>query len=145
MVHDSNSVRETPDWRMIDCKVPILISLWSGTGTEMVPSDSFFCIIIWLPRLRISKKPWLARTAHTSFPERTRSLPNGNLDLCHKNIPMEPLLYFFWRSCFEKQFQCFLKVITCLLNGISLASNIQFRTKRYVSVPLFLYDCRKSM
>ena len=24
-VHDSNSVRETPDWRMIDFKVPILV------------------------------------------------------------------------------------------------------------------------
>ena len=40
----SNSLRGSSDWRMIDCNVPILISGWSGTGTVMVRSSTFFCI-----------------------------------------------------------------------------------------------------
>ena len=34
--YDSNSLRGTPDWRMIDCNVPIRSSVWLGTGTVMV-------------------------------------------------------------------------------------------------------------
>jgi len=35
--YDSNSLRDNPDCRMIDCKVPILISSWFGIGTVIVP------------------------------------------------------------------------------------------------------------
>lgn len=100
--HDSNSVRGIPDCRMMDCKVPILISRWSGTGTVMVPIDCFFCITIWLPLLRTSLKPCFYKIAHTSLPERIRSLPNGDLDLCHKNVPDKSTVYFLGRSCLKK-------------------------------------------
>ncbi len=100
--HDSNSVRGIPDCRMMDCKVPILISRCSGTGTVMVPIDCFFCITIWLPRLRTSLNPCFSKIVHTSLPERIRSLPNGDLDLCHKNVSGKSTVYFFGRSCLKK-------------------------------------------
>ena len=53
----SNSDRGTPDWRMIDRSVPILSSLWSGTGTVVVPDSSWDCITIWLLRRRTSTNP----------------------------------------------------------------------------------------
>ena len=54
----SKIVRFNPDCRMIDSKVPDLISLWFGTGIVIVESSVFFCIIIWLPRFRTSAKPF---------------------------------------------------------------------------------------
>lgn len=100
--HDSNSARGMPDCRMIDCNVPILISLWSGTGTVIVPSATFFCNTIWLPRLLTSIKPCWAKIAHTSFPERIRSLPNRDLDLRQINFSVESLLDFFRGGRFKK-------------------------------------------
>ncbi len=88
----SNSLRGNPDCRMMDCSVPIRISSWSGTGTVIVPCGNFFCITMWLPRLRTSRKPCWARIAHTSLPESTRSLTNCHLNLRHKYVLMESLL-----------------------------------------------------
>ena len=65
--HDSNLLRGSPDCRMMDWSVPILISSWSGTGTVIVPRESFFCIAMWLPRPRTSMKPCVAKVEHTSF------------------------------------------------------------------------------
>ena len=39
--HDSSSVLGNPDWRMMDCSVPVRNSAWFGTGTVMVVSWSF--------------------------------------------------------------------------------------------------------
>jgi len=41
---DSKKVRATPDWRMMESSVPILISACIGTGTVTVPLSVFFCI-----------------------------------------------------------------------------------------------------
>ena len=54
----------------------------------VVPGRLFY-ITTWLPLLRTSTKPCFAKMAHTSRPDRTRSLPNGYLDLCHKHIAMQ--------------------------------------------------------
>lgn len=62
----------------------------------MVPGDNFFCMTMWLPRRRTSTKPCLAKIAHASLPERTRSLPNDDLDLSDINLLMKPLFHFFW-------------------------------------------------
>lgn len=88
----------------------------------------------WLPRLRTSTKPCLARIAHTSRPERTRSLPNGNLDLCHENLAVEPSLRLLSRSCFEEQFQRFFEIRTCFLNGAALAGDVNFRAQSHISM-----------
>ena len=70
----SNSERGKPDCRMMPDNVPLLNSPWSGTGTVMVVSPTFFCMIMWLPFRRTSSKPWLDRILQTSLPERTRNL-----------------------------------------------------------------------
>jgi|GEM_PF-5762276 len=102
LIYDSNSERGIPDCLIMDWSVPILISLWSGTGTVLVPSDSFFCITIWLPLLLTSLKPCCARIMQTSLPERTRSLLNSDLNLCYKYIAMQPLLYLLRRGGFKE-------------------------------------------
>jgi hypothetical protein len=40
----------------MECRVPALSTLWSGTGMVMGPSAVFCRITIWLPRLLASKK-----------------------------------------------------------------------------------------
>ncbi len=62
------------------------------SGLEAI---SFFCITMWLPRRRTSTKPCLDKIAHTSLPERTRSLPNCYLNLGYKNLAMKTLLDLF--------------------------------------------------
>jgi hypothetical protein len=47
----SNTLRGTPDCRMMLCSVPRFSSLWSGTGTVTVLSSPYFCMIAWLPFL----------------------------------------------------------------------------------------------
>lgn len=38
----SKALRGTPDWRMIDCSVPMRSSEWSGTGIVIVGSASLY-------------------------------------------------------------------------------------------------------
>ena len=42
----SNNVLDSSDCRIIDCKVPIRNSRWSGTGTVIVRSASDFCMMM---------------------------------------------------------------------------------------------------
>jgi hypothetical protein len=44
--YSSNSERGTPLWRIIESSVPLLISLWSGTGTVLVVPCPFHCMTI---------------------------------------------------------------------------------------------------
>ena len=44
-LYDSNSLRGTADCLMIDWSVPMRISEWFGTGTVIVDSESFFCMM----------------------------------------------------------------------------------------------------
>src|SRR6266568_4574404 len=60
-IYDSNSARGTPDCRMIERRVPILTSLWFGTGTVVVPAPVDFCITMWLPRCLTRTKPCRSR------------------------------------------------------------------------------------
>jgi len=75
----SNSIRGIPDCRIIDWSVPILITLWLGTGTVIVLDPILFCIIIWLPFWRILEKPCIFKILQTSAPESPLSLGNWNL------------------------------------------------------------------
>lgn len=70
----SNSERGKPDCLTIPNNVPIFNSSWFGTGTVVVVSPSFFCIMMWLPLRRASSKPCLVMILQTSRPERARSL-----------------------------------------------------------------------
>jgi hypothetical protein len=128
---------------MIDCNVPMRISGWFGTGTVIVLWANFFCITIWLPRLRTSSKPCRANIAQTSLPDSVRSLPKGYLDLCDKHFPMEALFQFLWWSAFKEQLQGFSQVIAGPLDCISLARHIQFGAQGNVPVSLSFNDCGK--
>jgi hypothetical protein len=44
--YDSNSLRGIADCLMIDWSVPVRISGWFGTGTVIVDSESFFCMMM---------------------------------------------------------------------------------------------------
>ena len=74
----------------------------------MVPPSIFFCIITWLPRLRISAKPLADNIEQAPFPDKTRSLTNGNLHLSDVDFPFKAGFYFFWGCTFKKQFKGFL-------------------------------------
>ena len=105
--HSSNSPRGMQDCRMIERSVPILSSLWSGTGTVVVPEDVFCCITMWLPRFRTLWKPWRSSITHTCLPESTRSLANRNLKLGDVDFAMQSIADLFRRSTVEEQTQCF--------------------------------------
>lgn len=77
------------DWRMMLSNVPRLTGLCSGTGTETVLDSLRFCINLWLPFCRTLVNPCFCKIRQISSPERTRSLPNGNLNLRHKNFAVE--------------------------------------------------------
>lgn len=79
---------------MIDISVPIFSSLWSGTGTVIVLSDSTFCMMTWLLLRRTSANPCCASISQASLPDNTRRLANGNLYLCHVHFLVQPLLNF---------------------------------------------------
>ena len=92
------------DCRTIDIKVPVFISLWFGTGIVIVEFLVFFCIIIWLPRCRISSKPCRASIWQTCRPERIRNLANSDLQTGYENFTVKPFFYFRLRCVFKKQF-----------------------------------------
>src|SRR3990172_833172 len=102
-----------------------------------------FCMTMWLPRLRTSTKPWRATIAQTSLPERTRSLPSGNLHLGDVDVAMEALLHLFGRCAFEKQLQRFPKIVPGLFNTVPLAGNIQLRTQRHIAIAFSFDNCRQ--
>src|SRR5271157_3205066 len=109
----------------------------------VVVPGRLFCITTWLPLLRTSTKPCFAKMAHTSRPDRTRSLPNGYLDLCHKQIAMQPLLDLVVRGRLEKQLQGFFEILPRLLHRITLTGNIKFGAERHVSVTFPFNNSRK--
>jgi hypothetical protein len=62
----------------------------------------------------------------------------GNIDL----VP-ETFLDFFGGGRFKKQLQGFPEIFSGLLDGVSLAGNIQFRTERHITIPFPFNDGRK--
>ena len=55
-------------------------------GTVIVVVSKRFCMIRWLPRWRTAANPFCSRMRQISEPERTRSLPNRNLNLGHEDL-----------------------------------------------------------
>lgn len=83
--------------------VPVLNCGCNGTGTVTVVSASRFCMIAWLPLVRTFRKPLDSRIRHASAPDRTRSLPNRYLNLCHENIRVQAALDFRRVSRLEEE------------------------------------------
>src|SRR5688572_16837608 len=125
---------------MIARSVPVRSSLWSCTGTVVVPTASFFCMTIWLPRRRTSTKPWRERISHASRPERTRSLPNCHLDPRDVNLVAQPLLDLLGRGSLQEQLQRLQEVCPRLLDRVALTGDVQLRAKSHVAFVLALDD-----
>ena len=66
----------------------------------------------------------------TSSPERTRSLPNRDLDLGYEHLAMEPTSDLALIGRLEKQAKCLDKIRAGLLDRGTLARDIQLRTER---------------
>ncbi len=74
---------------MLD-SVPCRMESCIGTGTVVVVSPAFFCIIRWLPLWRTVVNPFCSNILQTCDPERSFSLPNRDLNLSDKDLAMEP-------------------------------------------------------
>src|SRR5262245_23949036 len=84
--------------------------------------------------------------AHTSWPERTRSLPNGHLDLSNVDLPAESSRDFLPRSGLEEELQRLSQMITGELDRVALTRDIQLGAEGDVSVPFPLDDgCELSL
>ena len=68
----------------------------------VVPSERF-CRIRWLPCCRTAANPCCSRIRQTSEPERTRSLPNRNLNLSDKDLVVKAAGNFGRGGGFEKE------------------------------------------
>lgn len=106
----SNSDLTRPDCRMMLCRVPRLSSSWSGTGTVTVVSSVLSCMIEWLPRWRTATNPCCSRIRQTSEPDRTRSLPNGHLNLRDEDLSVQPACYFRWGSGLKKSVRASMRL-----------------------------------
>ena len=120
----SNSLLASPDWRMMDCRVPVLISVLLGTGTVSVVWSRRSCITTWLPSCRTSTKPFRVRIAQTYLPEKTPSLPNSNLKSRDVQLIMQALLNFSGRCRFKKQFYCLAQIGRGFVHRCTLAGYI---------------------
>ena len=103
--YSSNSLRGTPDCRMMERRVPVINSLWSGTGTVVVPPSTWSRrMTTWLPRCRTWANPCRSSIAQTSLPDSTRSLPKRNLKLRNEHIAVFACSHLRRRGAFVKQF-----------------------------------------
>src|SRR5580700_9683565 len=112
-------------------------------GTVTVPPGRFFCITTWLPRRRTSTNPCRAKIAQASLPDRTRSLPSGNLHLSDVHVAMQALLQLFRRCALEEQLQCLPEVVPGLFNAVPLAGDVQLGAERNVPIAFRFDDCRQ--
>lgn len=119
-----------------------LISGCSGTGTVTLLRPVRFCIALWLPLCRTSRKPWDSSMRRTSEPERVRSLPDRNLDLCHEYIRMQTSFDFGGLCSLEKEGEGLDKVGARRLYRVPLAGDIQLGAQGYARV-VFAFDNRR--
>ena len=77
-----------------------------------------------------------------SCPDRTRNLPNGDLDLSHVHLATRPSADLIGRGSLEEQRQRLSEVLACLGNRFGLAGHIDFRAQGHVAVPI-AFDNRR--
>jgi hypothetical protein len=123
---------------MIERRVPAFNSVWFGTGTVVVPPSSVRCMMMWLLRCRTSANLCSPKIAHTSRPDRTRSLPTGYLQTSDEHLTPHSPLDLLGAGTLEEQFDGLAQVIAGGLDGIALAGDVEFRAQGNVPVPLAL-------
>ena len=82
--------------------------------------------------------------AQTSWPERTRNLPKGHLDLSDVDLTRETLSYLLGRGTFEEQIDRLREVLSRGFDGIALAGDVELGAKGDVPVALAFDDRRES-
>jgi hypothetical protein len=113
----SKSDLERPDCRMMLWRVPRLRRSCNGKGTVTVVPSVRSCMMRWLPCWRAAANPCCSRILQTSEPERTRSLPNGHLNLRDENFTVQPLRNFRRRGGREEEREGFDEIGARFLDG----------------------------
>jgi len=80
------------------------------------------------------------KIVQASLPDRTRSLPNRDLDLCHEYFAVQTALDFRWVGGFEEKGQSLDQIGSGFLDGLALAGDIKLRAKRDIAIVLPLDD-----
>ena len=76
------------------------------------------------------------------FPsERTRSLPNGDVDRDDVHLAVQPLGDLRLARCLEEQLERLLEIRTSLLDRIALAGDVDFGTQRHEAIALAFDHC----
>ena len=99
----------------------------------------------WLPRWRTATNPCCSRILQTSAPERTRSLPNGHLNLSYENLVVQPPSNLGWRGCLEKERQGFDQIGASLLHRSALTGNVEFGAQCHEIIVFTLNNGRQSV
>jgi len=82
----------------------------------------------WLPRRRTSSKPCAAGIRHTSRPERTRNLLNGDVEVGDVDLAVKALRDRRWTCGLEEETEGLLEVGAGLLDGVACQlSGLAFR------------------
>src|ERR1039457_1843376 len=95
----------------------------------------------WLPLWRTATNPFCSRMRQISEPERTRSLPNRNLNLGHEDLVVKAPGDFGRGRRLEEQRNRLDEVGSRLFNRSTLAGNVEIRAQRYKAV-VFTFDDR---
>src|ERR1700684_2407392 len=102
---------------MIDCNVPIMTILWSGTGIVIVlPSSARFCIIMWLPFCRTGWEPCRSMMLTISAREKEPSLGASNLYMCEQRWLLQTSFDFFRTGNLKEAFDGFFEISDCFLD-----------------------------
>ena len=80
-----------------------------------------------------------------SRPDSTRNLPNGYLKAGDVYLVVKSITYLTGACAFQKKFNCLHQVILGLVDGITLAGDVQLRAQGDISVAFSFDDCRKLM
>ncbi len=76
------------------------------------------------------RNPCWASIAHTSRPDRTRSLRILQDERCYRNSAAQAARDLLIVSKFEQEIYCFADIILCLLACLALANDPKFRARR---------------
>jgi len=80
------------------------------------------------------------QTVHTCFPERMRSLPNGDFHAGHIHVLMQARLELSLGGSLEKELDRLLEIVSSLFDRAALAGDIQFRAERDIRRPVAFDD-----
>src|SRR5580698_4272883 len=100
------------------------------------------CITIWLPFRRTSENPRRERMAHTSRPDRTRSLPNLYLESGDEHFSVPSALDLTFVGGFQEQFNRFLQILAGGFDAVALTGNVKLGAQSDIAIA---FDNRREL